>query len=135
MKKKHLNVVAAVITQSDNIYCFKKGHSKYEYLSNKFEFPGGKIEKGEKKADALIREIKEELEINITIKNELIVFDYEYPDFSLTMTGFLCTANSAKFKLVDHVLVLKKKVSELRQLEWLPADMPIISALEIYKNG
>lgn len=135
MNKKHLNVVAAVIMQDNEVYCFKKGKSKYEYLSRKFEFPGGKINEGESKADALIREIKEELDVNITIKNELIEYDYEYPDFSLTMTSFLCKADSTDFQLGEHVLVLKKKVSELRELEWLPADLPVLSLLEVYKNG
>lgn len=73
----HIEVVAAIIYQKNKILCVRRGKHKFDYLSMKFEFPGGKIEKGESKEDALIREINEELEIKIEIQEEFLTALYE----------------------------------------------------------
>ena len=69
--KNHIEVVASVIFDGRSVYCFKKGQHKHEYLSNKFEFPGGKIKLGENKEDALRREIMEELNVGIKVSEPL----------------------------------------------------------------
>ena len=124
--KKHIKVVAAVIFKDKSIYCFRRGQNKYEYLSNKFEFPGGKIEAGESKQEALKREVLEELGINILVKNELIEIEHEYPDFIITMSCFACEILKGTLKLVEHTEFVLKDIYELHDLEWLPADIPVI---------
>lgn len=130
LANKHVEVVAAVIVEDDMVFCFKKGESKYEYLANKFEFPGGKIEKNENKVDALKREILEELSIEIEIIKPLSESDFVYPDFSVTLSSFVCRALSSTFKLTEHVEVVKTPISKIEHLEWLPADIPSVIALK-----
>ena len=82
---KHYLVVAAIIRHGDKILCMQRNTSKYQYLSYKFEFPGGKVEAGESNETALLREIKEELDLEIIVENEFLTVEHEYPDFRLTM--------------------------------------------------
>jgi 8-oxo-dGTP diphosphatase len=134
-KKKHLAVVASVIFEKHMVYCFKKRPHKYEYLSNRFEFPGGKIEFGENREDALKREIFEELNIKINVLNELLEFDFEYPDFSLTMTCFKCEIESGEIKLSEHTDVVLQPIDKLDELDWLPADVPAVEFLMRHNHG
>jgi 8-oxo-dGTP diphosphatase len=127
--KKHVDVVAAVIFEGRSVYCFKKGEGKFQYLSHKFEFPGGKVECNEDKQSALLREIKEELDVDITIGEEMLTVSHEYPDFSLTMTCFRCKANEPNFTLTEHKEVRLVEVEKLLELEWLAADLPVVEKL------
>ena len=127
--KPHLYVVAAAIFNNNSVYCFKKGEHKFDYLSNRYEFPGGKIKDGESQRTALFREIREELKVKIDVGEKIIEFDYEYPDFSLSMTGFKCEVKEANFCLTEHTEVLLIHEKELKQLEWLPADIPIVNKI------
>jgi len=127
--KKNIRVVAAVIFKDKSVYCFQRGQNKYKYLTNKFEFPGGKIEEGESKKSALKREILEELSIDILVKNELIEIEHEYPDFIVTMSCFACTIIKGKIKLTEHIKFVVKDICNLSDLEWLPADLPVIDYL------
>lgn len=85
--KKHLEVVAAILIYQGKILCMQRGEGKYAYVSKKFEFPGGKIEPGEAKHAALERELREEMAIQVTIKESdlYMTINHEYPDFTLTM--------------------------------------------------
>ena len=134
-KEKHIAVVASVIFQEDMVHCFKKGPHKYEYLSHRFEFPGGKIEPGENKEEALKREIFEELNIRINVLNELLEFDFEYPDFSLTMTCFKCEIESGHMELSEHTDVVLQPIDKLDELDWLPADIPAVEFLMRQNHG
>ena len=127
--KKTIRVVAAIIFEENSIYCFRKGQNKYEYLSNKFEFPGGKIEPNENKKQALKREILEELNINVLVNDELIEIAHEYPDFTLTMSCFVCEIKSGVMTLSEHTEVVLKTVDRLAELDWLPADIPVVKYL------
>lgn len=127
--KKTIKVVAAIIFENNRIYCFRRGQNKYEYLSNKFEFPGGKIEPNENKKQALEREILEELNVNVFVKDELIEIAHEYPDFSLTMSCFACEIKSGVMILSEHTEVVLKTVDRLAELDWLPADIPVVKYL------
>ena len=127
--KKHIKVVAAIIFEESSIYCFRRGHNKYDYLANKFEFPGGKIELKENKKQALKREILEELNVDILVKDELIEIEHEYPDFTLTMSCFACEIKSGIMKLSEHTEVVLKDVDDIAELDWLPADMPVVKYL------
>ena len=100
---KHYNVVAAVIIHNKKILCVQKGETRFAYTSYKYEFPGGKVELNESKQEALKREIEEELNYEITVGEELITVEHQYPDFAITMTAFLCTASSHNINLTEHI--------------------------------
>jgi 8-oxo-dGTP diphosphatase len=127
---KHIKVVAAIILDSKkNILCVQRPEHKFDYLSHKFEFPGGKIEEGEKKEDALIREIEEELSIHIKIDYELIEVFHEYPDFRITMAAFICSSKDTP-KLNEHISSVWLTKEQLDSLDWAAADVPIVSKLK-----
>jgi len=126
---KHIEVVAAVIYKGNKILCVKRGKHKFDYISLKFEFPGGKIELGETKEEALLREIKEELDMNIEIQKEFLTVFFEYPDFKITMHSFICACKSDVFNLKEHVEFKWLLNTELSTLDWAAADMPIVEKL------
>lgn len=119
--KKRLRVVAAAIKDGEYIFSAERD---YGFLKGKWEFPGGKIEQGETPEDALLREIKEELETEIAIDSKLMNIVYDYPDFVLDMDVFVC--HVLKGKLIAesgiHSAACWKKISELDKEDWCPAD-------------
>ena len=127
--KKFVEVVAAAIIDGDSVYCFRKGTVKYPYLSHKFEFPGGKIEDSEAIESALVREIREELQVEILVHSKIATVEHEYPDFWLRMTCFACTSLSPKFQLQEHSEVRLINKRNLLELEWLAADLPIVKKI------
>jgi 8-oxo-dGTP diphosphatase len=126
---KSIEVVAAIILNADKILCVQRGENKYDYISKKYEFPGGKIEPGESKVEALKREIFEELKIEINISEEFITVTHKYPDFKITMYSFLCTCGSIALKLSEHTDFKWLNKSELKKLDWAAADLPIVESL------
>ena len=126
---KHHNVVAAVICHEDKYLCMQKGKTKFEYTSYKFEFPGGKIEPGETPQEALKRELMEEMNYKVEVGKELVTVTHAYPDFSITMTAFLCKATSPTFTMNEHVASEWKKIEELRELDWAAADVGIVDTI------
>lgn len=126
---KHIQVVAAIILHEDKILCVQRGKNKYDYISNKYEFPGGKVEDGESEIDAIIREIREELEIDIIVNNEYMTVQHQYPDFELTMHSFLCLSDDTRLTLTEHIDYKWLKKHELDQLDWAAADIPIVEKL------
>ena len=80
-----IEVVAAVIELEGKLLAFQRGPAKYEYVSNKFEFPGGKVEEGEDHKLALARELQEELELDAEIKGHVTTVVHQYPDFLIKM--------------------------------------------------
>jgi 8-oxo-dGTP diphosphatase len=126
---KHYIVVAAIIKYGDSILCVQRNTSKHEYLSYKYEFPGGKVEVGESNENALLREIKEELDLDIILEREFLTVDHEYPDFKLTMHSFLCKSSTPKFTLKEHVAYQWLNKTELKSLDWAAADVPIVDKL------
>lgn len=129
---KHYNVVAAVICHDNKYLCMQKGKTKFEYTSFKFEFPGGKIEPGETPQQALKRELLEEMNYEIEVGDKLITVQHTYPDFSITMTAFLCTASTPHFVMNEHVAFEWRKVDELKSLDWAAADIGIVDSLSQY---
>lgn len=128
-QKKKVEVVAAVIIHNQKILCVQRGENKYNYISKKFEFPGGKIEAGETKEQTIKREIKEELHMEISTGDELITVEHEYPDFFLTMHSFICTCADPTVKLTEHIDFKWLATSELVNLDWAAADIPIVQQL------
>jgi 8-oxo-dGTP diphosphatase len=126
---KKIEVVAGVLFCEDDILCVQRPKNKLHYISEKFEFPGGKIEEGESREEALHRELLEELNLSIKIKSFLMTVVHLYPDFELTMHCFICEVDSKEFILNEHIDKKWLKVNELNQLEWAGADIPIVEKL------
>lgn len=128
--KKHYDVVAAVIIDADEILCMQRGKTKFEYTSYKWEFPGGKVEVGETPEEALRREIREEMTMNINVGKHLITIEHEYQDFRITMTAYLCSpVQSRAFTMNEHHAFQWLKVTDLQTLDWAAADVGIVKAL------
>lgn len=124
--KKVLEVVAAVITRSDLILCLQRDYHKFPYLSEKFEFPGGKIEAGESQQEALIREIREELSLDIRPVRHLVSVPYAYPDFSITLHAWLCDSDEKEPVLNEHKSACWLPALRLKELDWAAADVPVL---------
>ena len=127
--KKHYTVSAAIIVENKKILCVQRNKGKYDYISYKYEFPGGKLEEGEKEEDALKREISEELNLEIDVAEKFLVVTHEYLDFDLTMHSYLCKANTEKLVLKEHIDAKWLYKYELIELDWAAADLPIVSKL------
>lgn len=126
---KHLNVVAAVILNDNKYLCMQRNKSKYEYISYKYEFPGGKIEIGEDEISALKREIKEELEIEINVERKLTTVNHSYEDFSISMHCYICEPINIEIKLKEHINFQWLEKEKLESLDWAEADIPILKYL------
>lgn len=133
---KHYFVSAAIIQVKDEILCFQRGPSKFEYVSEKYEFPGGKIEEGETPEIALVREIKEELNVDIFELEFFQSVDHQYPDFKITMHAFKCFAsNLEEIQLNEHLNFMQLSLSQLSSLDWAAADIPFVEKLISESNG
>ena len=126
---KQVEVVAAIIEHNDKILCVQRGENKLPYISKKYEFPGGKIEPGESKEETIIREIREELNMEISITKEFITVNHEYPDFYLTMHSYICSCENTSVTLTEHIDYKWLSISEMDQLDWAAADIPIVKKL------
>lgn len=127
--KKHIEVVAGAIKYEDKILCMERNKGKYDYISYKFEFPGGKIEENETHHQTLTRELKEELDMTVEIKDFLIKVTHEYPDFILTMNVYNCEAKDPSFTLKEHNSFKWLEVQDLSGLDWAEADIPVVEKL------
>ena len=130
---KKIEVVAGIIYCKNQILCVQRPKNKLHYISEKFEFPGGKIEEGETQKEALKREILEELNISTKIKSLFMTVVHEYPDFELTMHTFICEVETKEITLVEHIDHKWLTAKELKTLDWAAADIPIVNKLE--SNG
>lgn len=129
--RKKIEVVAAVIEQDEKYLCVQRGAHKYEYLSYKYEFPGGKVEPNELAETALKREIQEELNFKVGIDEFLVTVNYSYPDFDITMKVFLCRVlDDVEFTLTEHIDAKWLAYYELGSLDWADADIPIVNILK-----
>ena len=123
---KTIEVVAAIIRKDHEIFATQRGYGEFKGM---WEFPGGKIEPGEMPEEALVREIREELETEILVEKYLTEIDYDYPDFHLHMKCYLCAIKSGNLKLLEHSAAKWLTRETLDSVEWLPADITIIKML------
>ena len=109
----------------------QRSESKYNYVSYKYEFPGGKTEKGESNVEGLMRELNEEMDIEVSIKPEdfFLTIEHQYPDFSITMHSYICQIADRKFNRKEHHSHIWLKAKELDTLDWAAADLPIVRKL------
>ncbi len=125
-----IEVVAAIIKINTKFLCCQRGKNQYGYLSEKFEFPGGKVENNETLEEALLREIKEELGLKIFIDKFLKTINYSYPDFDIRMHCYICSLDKFEIKLNDHISYKIVEAGKLSSLDWVPADKELITLLQ-----
>lgn len=131
---KTVKVVAAIIIHKKHILATQRGYGDFK---GRWEFPGGKVELGETPQEALCREIKEELDIEILVGELFQTVEYDYPDFHLSMDCFFCRVKSGKVVLKEHEAARWLTVDELDGVDWLPADRGLIEGLgriSLYKE-
>ena len=127
---KRIEVVAAIIKSEHKVLCVQRPKHSKRYISLKWEFPGGKIKCGETKEEALKREIKEELTLDIGEIQYRLTVDHSYPDFHLNMHVFSCSVSSGVIFLNEHVAMKWTTIGDLTQLDWAAADIPVMEFLQ-----
>lgn len=123
MKKKIINVVAAIIIDEGKLFATCRGYGEWKGW---WEFPGGKIEADESPQEALKREIREELATEIEVEKLLDTIEYDYPKFHLCMRCYLCSVISGELTLLEHASSRRLSAGELNTVKWLPADLQIL---------
>lgn len=123
---KTIRVVAAVIRNEDKIFATARGYGEFK---GQWEFPGGKIERGETPQEALAREIQEELEVKIEVGDLIDTIGYDYPSFHLSMDCFWCIVTDGEITLKEAEDARWLSKDELYSVDWLPADMELIEKL------
>jgi 8-oxo-dGTP diphosphatase len=126
---KKVEVVAGIVYCGDSILCVQRPWNKLEYISEKYEFPGGKVEALESMEEALNRELSEELDITTNIKSHFLTVVHSYPDFELTMHSFICEVDARNVTLNEHIDHKWLELKELMSLDWAAADIPIVEKL------
>ena len=124
---KTIRVVAAVILRDGLIFATQRGYGPYK---DGWEFPGGKIEPGETPEQALTREIREELDTEITVGEKLTQVEFDYPEFHLSMGCYLCSVRSGALTLKEHESARWLAPEELEAVDWLPADRAAVRILQ-----
>jgi len=127
--KKHLRVSAAVIEKDGKIFAAQRGN--HGEMALKWEFPGGKIEPGETPEQALVREIKEELDTTIEVVRPIVTIEHEYETFSITLYAFLCHIVSGNLTIKEHLASQWLDKSQLQTLDWSGADEEIVKESSI----
>lgn len=128
-EKREIRVVGGLIFQDGKVFATKRGDSPYPYVAHKYEFPGGKIEIGEREQDALKRELKEELDMEVKVGSLYARHTFEYPDFIIHLCVYECEPLSAFF-LKEHESYAWIAPKDLKEEEWAPADGDILETIK-----
>ena len=129
VKMKTIKVVAAIIVDNGRVFATQRGYGDFR---GGWEFPGGKVEVGESLEAALMREIEEELELQIDVNELLEAIEYDYPTFHLSMACFICSINSGKVILKEHESAQWVNSEQIDSLNWLPADQLLLEKIKSY---
>lgn len=124
---KTIRVVAAVIRKDDRIFATQRGYGEFK---DGWEFPGGKIEPGETPQQALVREIREELETEIRVGDLIDTIEYNYPTFHLSMDCFWCEIVEGSLELKEHEAAKWLDRESLYTVDWLPADVGLVEKIK-----
>lgn len=120
---KTINVVAAVIIKEGKVFATQRGYGEFK---DGWEFPGGKVEAGESPEEALLREIREELEVEVNVGDLIDTIEYDYPAFHLSMKCYACTIAGGSPHLLEHEAARWLSADQLDYVAWLPADITLI---------
>lgn len=120
---KTIRVVAAIIVENGRVFATQRGYGDFK---DGWEFPGGKIEVGESPEQALVREIREELDTEIRVERLLRTVEWDYPTFHLSMDCFICKIESGDLHLREHEAARWLDLEHLNDVDWLPADLQLI---------
>lgn len=120
---KTINVVAAVIMKEGRVFATQRGYGEFK---DGWEFPGGKVEAGESPEEALRREIREELEVEVNVGDLIDTIEYDYPAFHLSMKCYACTIAGGSPHLLEHEAARWLSADQLDSVAWLPADITLI---------
>lgn len=134
---KQIEVAAGILMNDGQILCVQRPLAKYDYISFKYEFPGGKLEAGEDPAVALKRELQEEMNLDVDLSDleYFMSVSHDYPDFSITMHCLVCNLPHRTIDLVEHIASQWLKPNQLGTLDWAAADQPIVNRLvEVYSE-
>lgn len=120
---KTINVVAAVIMKEGKVFATQRGYGEFK---DGWEFPGGKVEAGESPEEALRREIREELEVEVNVGELIDTIEYDYPAFHLSMKCYACTIAGGSPHFLEHEAARWLSADQLDSVAWLPADITLI---------
>ena len=123
---KTINVVAALIVHENKVFATQRGYGDWKGY---WEFPGGKIERGETPEAALVREIREELATEIEVERYVTTVEWDYPAFHLSMRCYLCNVISGSLTLLEHEDATWLDRDHLHGVNWLPADEDIVDEI------
>ena len=126
---KTIRVVAAIIMDHGKVFATQRGYGEFK---DGWEFPGGKIEPDEAPEEAVLREIKEELDTEIEVIELLDTVEYDYPKFHLSMDCFVCHIKSGNLVLKEHEAAAWLTKDTLDSVDWLPADQGLIPKIREY---
>lgn len=121
---KHLHVACAIIENDGTVLVAQR--SAVMSLPLKWEFPGGKINNGERPEDCLKRELREELELEVAVSRPLSPETHQYPTFMITLYPFICKIASGDIKLREHNAFIWLPPEKLLELDWAAADIPVL---------
>ena len=124
---KTIEVVAGVIRDGEKFFATQRGYGEFK---DGWDFTGGKLEPGETPEEALVRELKEELAIDILVKDFICTVEYDYPKFHLTMHCFYCEIQRGTPQLLEHENAKWLSLAELNSVKFLPADVEVVKKIK-----
>lgn len=124
---KHIEVVAAIIQDEERVFATQRGYGVY---AGGWEFPGGKMEPGETPEAALVREIREELAVDIRVDRFVVTVEHQYPEFFITMHCYLCEFVDGSPTLLEHSAARWVDAASIDSLDWLAADVDVVAAIK-----
>lgn len=125
-QKRIIRVVAAIIERDGSILATQRGYGEFE---GGWEFPGGKVEPNETPEEAIVREIHEELDVDIAVKRHLVTVEHDYETFHLSMRCYVCSLLEDRITLLEHHAAKWLDSEKINSVNWLPADTKVVDAI------